>query len=200
MARAARSRSARPGTATGTNFSLFSEHAERVELCLFDADDRETRVDLPERTAFNWHGYLPGVGPGPALRLPRARALGRPSEGHRFNPHKLLIDPYAKAIEGPVLWDAANVLPYEPDGDRTPTWCSTTTDDADAIPKGVVVDPGFDWEGDRPPRDARGTRPSSTRSHVKGFTKRTRACARTCAAPTPAWPPTRPSPTCARSA
>ena len=63
----------------GTNFSLFSEHAEKVELCLFDDDDRETRYELTERTAFNWHGYLPGVGPGPALRLPRPRAAGRRS-------------------------------------------------------------------------------------------------------------------------
>ncbi len=108
-------------------------------------------------TAFNWHGYLPGRRPGPALRLPRPRPTGRPSAGHRFNPDKLLIDPYAKAIEGPIRWEAGNVLPYGPTA-RTPTWCATTTDDADAIPKAVVIDTGFDWEGDRPPRDARGTR------------------------------------------
>ena len=72
---ASRSRSARSGTGDGTNFSLFSENAERVELCLFDDDDSETRIELTERTAFNWHCYLPGVGPGPALRLPRPRPV-----------------------------------------------------------------------------------------------------------------------------
>ena len=118
---------ARPGTASGTNFSLFSEHAERVELCLFDDDDNEERVELTERTALNWHCYLPGVGPGPALRLPRPRALRARATGHRFNPAKLLIDPYAKAIDGPVRWDAANVLPYVPDRRATTPTSSATT-------------------------------------------------------------------------
>jgi len=96
----------------GTNFSLFSEHAERVELCLFDGD-REARVDLNDVTAHNWHCYIPGIGPG--LRYGyRVHGPYDPASGHRFNPSKLLIDPYAKAIEGPVLWDLANVLPYVP--------------------------------------------------------------------------------------
>ena len=84
----------------GTNFSLFSEHAERVELCLFDDDDRETRHELTERTAFNWHGYLPGVSPGQRYGF-RVYGPWAPEQGHRFNPDKLLIDPYAKSIEGP---------------------------------------------------------------------------------------------------
>jgi glycogen operon protein len=108
----------------GTNFSIFTEHAERVELCLFNGDEAEQRVELTERTAHTWHCYLPGDRPGPALRLPRARAL-RPAAGHRFNPAKLLLDPYAKSIDGPVRWDAANVLPYKvrrrEDADLGPT-------------------------------------------------------------------------------
>ncbi|HMN99469.1 MAG TPA: glycogen debranching protein GlgX [Miltoncostaeaceae bacterium] len=154
---------------TGTNFSLFSEHATRVELCLYDAEDRETRVDLSERTAFNWHGYLPGVGPGQRYAF-RVDGPWDPGAGHRFNPHKLLIDPYAKAIEGPILWDAGNVLPYEPDGDDADL-VRDETDDADAIPKGIVVDSAFDWEGDRPPS----TPWNETliyEVHVKGFSKR----------------------------
>ena len=89
----------------GTNFALFSENAERVELCLFDDADRETRVELTERTAYNWHGYLPGVGPGQRYGY-RVHGPYDPNRGHRFNPAKLLIDPYAKAIEGPIRFDA----------------------------------------------------------------------------------------------
>ena len=154
---------------TGTNFSLFSENAERVELCLFDAQDRETREDLRERTAFIWHGFLPDVGPGQRYAF-RVHGPWAPEQGHRFNPHKLLIDPYAKAIEGGILWDAANTLPYEPDG-RDADLVLDATDDADAMPKCIVDDPGFDWEGDRPP----GTPWHETliyEVHVKGFTKR----------------------------
>jgi isoamylase len=153
----------------GTNFSLFSEHAERVELCLFDENDRETRVDLTERTAFNWHGYLPEVGPGQRYAY-RVHGPWAPERGHRFNPHKLLIDPYAKAIEGPISWDAGSVLPYEPDGDGADL-VMDATDDADAIPKCIVIDSGFDWEGDQRPR-----RPWNEtviyEVHVKGFTMR----------------------------
>jgi isoamylase len=88
----------------GTNFSFFSENAERVELCLFDGDDREQRYELTQRTAFNWHGYLPGVGPGQRYGL-RVHGPWAPEHGHRFNPAKLLIDPYAKAIDGGVRWE-----------------------------------------------------------------------------------------------
>ena len=98
---------------SGTNFSLFSEHAERVELCLFDDDDAEERVELTERTAHTWHGYLPGIGPGQRYGY-RVHGPYDPENGHRFNPAKLLLDPYAKSIDGPVRWDAANVLPYVP--------------------------------------------------------------------------------------
>jgi isoamylase len=153
----------------GTNFSLFSEHADKVELCLFDGNDRETRYELTERTAFNWHGYLPGVGPGQRYGY-RVHGPWAPDQGHRFNPKKLLIDPYAKAIEGLVRWDLANALPYVPgeeDGDLE----RDDEDDAEAIPKAIVVDEGFDWEDDRPLQ----TSWHDTviyEVHVKGFTKR----------------------------
>ena len=83
---------------SGTNFSLTSEHAQRVVLCLFDDADVETRHELPRHTAHNWHGYLSGVGPGQRYGY-RVYGPWAPERGHRFNPHKLLIDPYAKAIE-----------------------------------------------------------------------------------------------------
>ena len=102
----------------GTNFSLFSEHAERVELCLFAGDGSEERIEVTERTAFNWHCYLPGVAPGQRYGY-RVHGPYSPETGKRFNPAKLLIDPYAKAIDGAVDWHAANALPYVP-GDVRP--------------------------------------------------------------------------------
>ena len=152
----------------GTNFSLFSEHADTVELCLFDEGERETRYELKERTAFNWHGYLPGVGPGQRYGY-RVHGPWAPEQGHRFNPHKLLIDPYAKAIEGPVLWDRGNTLPYVPGGEDADLELDDE-DDAAAIPKSIVIDESFDWEGDRhletPWHDT-----VIYEVHVKGFTK-----------------------------
>jgi isoamylase len=149
----------------GTNFSLFSENAERVELCLFDDADVETRHELTERTAFIWHGYLPDVGPGQRYGY-RVHGPWVPEWGHRFNPAKLLVDPYARAIDGPVRFDAARVLPYvagHPDE-------RDDEDDAAAIPKSVVIDPAFDWEG-----DVRLETPWSEtviyETHVKGFTE-----------------------------
>jgi isoamylase len=162
----------------GTNFSLFSEHAVRVELCLFGEDGSgpggglsEERVQLTERHAHNWHCYLPGVGPGQRYGF-RVHGPYAPERGLRFNPAKLLIDPYAKAIEGTVAWGAdVNVLPYvpveDPDADLEPD----DEDDAAAVPKSIVVDPSFDWEGDAPP----GVPFSETmiyETHVKGFTMR----------------------------
>jgi isoamylase len=159
----------------GTNFAIFSEHAERVELCLFPEDGEEERIELTAQTAHHWHCYLPGVGPGCRYAY-RVHGPYEPENGHRFNPHKLLIDPYAKAIEGPVKWDAANTLPYVPlePGEEPSDDADFELDDEDsapAIPKSVVVDPNFDWEGDRPLR-----RPWSQtviyEAHVKGLTKR----------------------------
>ncbi len=151
----------------GTNFSLFSENALGVELCLFDDDDVETRVDVGERTAFVWHCYLPGIGPGQRYGY-RVRGPYEPSRGLRFNAAKLLVDPYAKAIDGPVRYKVANVLPYVPGGDGDLE--VDDEDDVEAMPKGVVIDETFDWEGDRPLN-----RPWSEtviyETHVKGFTR-----------------------------
>ncbi|HEY3540972.1 MAG TPA: glycogen debranching protein GlgX [Gaiellaceae bacterium] len=153
----------------GTNFSLFSENAERVELCLYDEEDTETRVEMTEREVYNWHCYLPGVGPGQRYGY-RVHGPYDPANGKRFNPEKLLIDPYAKAIEGPVAWDVANTLPYVPSLDEDADLHVDDDDSADAMPKCVVVDPTFDWEDDRPPN-----RPWNEtviyEVHVKGFTQ-----------------------------
>lgn len=135
----------------GTNFSVFSEVAERVELCLFDnfeEQGRETRVDLPEVTAFCWHGYLPQVGPGQRYGF-RVHGPWAPSAGHRCHPSKLLLDPYAKAIDGEVAWNEA-VFPYrfaDPAGDQ-----GSDLDSASFVPRSVVVNPYFDWANDRAPR------------------------------------------------
>jgi isoamylase len=154
----------------GTNFALFSESARRVELCLFDEAGHEERVSLVDRTAHHWHGYLPGVGPGQRYGY---RVFGpyEPEEGHRFNPAKLLIDPYAKAIEGAVRWEAANVLPYVPDASETADLEPDDEDDAEAVPKSLVVDTSFDWEGDVPPRTP-WDQTVIYETHVKGFTRR----------------------------
>jgi isoamylase len=155
----------------GVNFSLFSEQAVRVELCLFDDEGREERLDLRERTAFNWHGYVPGIGPGQCYGY-RVHGPWAPEAGHRFNPAKLLIDPYAKAIDGRVDLSTDVTLPYVvggPDADLT----RDDRDDAGAIPKSVVVDESFDWEDDdrfRPRVPWHET--VIYEVHVKGFTMR----------------------------
>jgi isoamylase len=131
----------------GTNFSVFSEVAERVELCLFDDEGNETRVDLPEVTAFCWHGYLPNAEPGQRYGF-RVHGPWAPEQGHRCNPAKLLLDPYTKAIEGQVQWHEA-VFPYhfgDPDGPPN------NIDSAPCMPKSVVTNPYFDWGNDRSPR------------------------------------------------
>jgi isoamylase len=155
----------------GTNFSLFTENAEAVELCLFDEDDNEERIELTERRALNWHCYLPEVAPGQRYGY-RVHGRYAPPEGLRFNPAKLLIDPYAKAIDGVVDWvHDANVLPYVPTGDEDADLELDDEDDAAAMPKSVVIDDGFDWEGDRHPNI-----PFADtiiyEAHVKGFTMR----------------------------
>jgi len=153
----------------GTNFSIFSENAERVELCFFDEHDAETRVELREREAFNWHCYVPGVGPGQRYGY-RVHGPYDPASGKRFNPAKLLIDPYAKAIEGGVRWDAANTLPYVPSTDDDADLHLDDEDDAEAIPKSVVVDPSFDWGDDRR-LDHPWNETVIYEVHVKGFTQ-----------------------------
>ncbi|HET8606515.1 MAG TPA: glycogen debranching protein GlgX [Gaiellaceae bacterium] len=156
----------------GTNFSLFSENAERVELCLFDESGTEERVPIAEHTAFNWHCYLPGVGPGQRYGY-RVHGAYDPASGQRFNPAKLLIDPYAKAIEGAVDWDGPSVLPYVPTGADDADLQIDGEDDAAAIPKCVVVDPTFDWQDDELVRPRTPWHQTVIYElHVKGFTQR----------------------------
>ncbi len=155
---------------TGTNFALYSRVAERVEVCLFGDDGdarsaRETRIALTEADGFVWHGYLPGVGPGQRYGY-RVHGPYEPASGHRCNPAKLLLDPYAKAVEGEVSWDQA-VFGHRPDDPSRPS----LADSAPFVPRSVVIDPGFDWRGDRPP----GTPAQDTviyETHVRGMTVR----------------------------
>ncbi len=154
----------------GTNFALFSEHAESVELCLFDDDGVEQRIPVTQRRALNWHCYVPGVGPGQRYGY-RVHGPYYPAAGLRFNAAKLLIDPYAKAIEGTVDFGGdANVLPYVPDGGNDNDDLERDDeDDAAAVPKSVVIDGSFDWEGDQ---QLRTPFPDTViyETHVRGFT------------------------------
>ncbi|WP_235558266.1 glycogen debranching protein GlgX, partial [Sphaerimonospora mesophila] len=149
----------------GTNFSVFSEAAERVELCLFDDDGVESRVDLPEVDGFVWHGYLPGIMPGQRYGL-RVHGPYKPEHGHRCNPDKLLLDPYGKAVEGSVRWNESLFSYYFADPGRL-----NSTDSAPYMPMNVVINPFFDWGDDRPPR----TPYHETviyEAHVRGLTMR----------------------------
>jgi glycogen operon protein len=135
----------------GVNFALFSAHAARVELCLFDSPDapRESaRLTLPERTEDIWHGYIPAIGPG---QLYGYRVYGpyAPAQGHRFNPHKLLVDPYARALFGPLAWDNA-LYGYRVGSPYTDLTIGKR-DSAPYTPRSVVIDPAFDWGDDRRP-------------------------------------------------
>ncbi len=149
----------------GTNFSVFSEVAERVELCLFDNGGTETRVELPERTALCWHGYLPDVKPGQRYGF-RVHGPWMPDQGCWCNPAKLLLDPYAKAIDGSWNWNEA-VFPYHFDSPET---SRNDLDSAPFMPKSVVINPFFDWGQDRRPRTP-WHRTVVYETHVKGFTK-----------------------------
>jgi isoamylase len=151
---------------SGVNFAIFSEHPERVELCLFDPDgSNEQRITLTEQTDLVWHCYLPDVRPGQRYGY-RVHGRYEPRLGHRYNPAKLLIDPYAKRIDGEMAWDDSlfgyviGVDHDEPDG----------RDSAPFVPKSVVVNHAFVWAGDtqlRTPLD----RTLIYEVHVKGFTK-----------------------------
>jgi isoamylase len=150
----------------GTNFSLFSEVATGVELCLFDAQGKETRVKMPEVTALCWHAYLPDVGPGQRYGY-RVHGPWAPDDGHWCNPNKLLLDPYAKAIDGEWKWNES-MFPYHFDN---PDNSKNDLDNADIMPKSVVVDDSFDWEGDVAPRTP-WHKTIVYETHVKGFTMR----------------------------
>jgi glycogen operon protein len=136
----------------GVNFALYSEHATKVELCLFDAADLREGCEmlaLPEVTAHVWHGYIPDLQPGQLYGY-RVHGPFDPAAGLRFNPHKLLVDPYARALAGQVNWDAP-VFAYQMGADQADLTFDDR-DDAWGVPRGVVIDDTFDWEDDRPPR------------------------------------------------
>src|SRR5579884_1382591 len=153
----------------GVNFAIYSERAEKVELCLFNdpcAAEVE-RIALPECNAYVWHCYLPGVQPGQLYGY-RVSGPYEPEKGLRFNPNKMLVDPYAKAIAGRVDWNQP-IFPYVLGHEREDLEMDTR-DDAAGMQKCVVINPYFDWEQDRSPRV-----PLSEsviyEIHVKGFTK-----------------------------
>ena len=155
--------------ANGTNFSLFSEHATAVELCLFDGKGEQTeRISLKETTAFTWHGYLPGIRPGQLYGY-RVHGPWEPEKGHRFNPAKLLLDPYAKAVTGRVDWTQP-VFPYKMDGGADADLKIDDQDSAAGMPKAVVIDPAYDWEGDRCPATPLADS-VIYEVHVRGFSK-----------------------------
>jgi len=130
----------------GTNFALFSENATGVDLCLFDAENHETRLPLTEVTNFVWHGYIPGIAPGQRYGF-RVNGPNAPEAGHRFNPNKLLIDPYAKAIDGEIEF-GEEIFGYCW-GDEEEDLSYSDLDSAHLVPKGIVIDESFDWQGDK---------------------------------------------------
>lgn len=150
----------------GVNFAVFSQHATRVLLCLFDADGQETRVPLPEREGHVWHGYFPGMKAGQLYGY-RMEGAFAPKDGHRFNPHKLLIDPYAKRLTGHPIWHDA-LFGYK-SGHKDKDLSFETTDSAPYMPRSVVVDPAFHWNEPQRPNHAF---ESSViyEAHVKGLT------------------------------
>ena len=151
---------------SGTNFAVHSSIAETVDLCFFDDEDREASVSLTNVSGDVWHGYVPGVGPGQRYGY-RIRGPFDPERGHRCNPRKLLLDPYAKAIDGQVTWDGA-VYGY-PLGSETDDQADLR-DSGPFVPKSIVVNPHFDWGNDAAPRTPL-VDSVIYELHVKGFTK-----------------------------
>src|SRR5690606_5899663 len=132
----------------GVNFSLYAENATKVQVCLFDsdaADAHEEKITLTERTHQVWHGYIPGLKPGQRYGY-RVHGPFEPNEGHRYNPHKLLLHPYATAIAGVVNAHEVHFGygPGPPDGDLS----FSKVDSAPHVPKSIAITPAFDWEGD----------------------------------------------------
>jgi glycogen operon protein len=149
---------------SGTNFALFSGAAERVELCLFDDDGKETRLEVPEVDAFVWHCYLPDVQPGQRYGY-RVHGPWDPAQGLRCNPNKLLLDPYAKATSGDIDWNQS-LFSYDfgdPDS-------RNDDDSAEHMTHGIVINPYFDWEGDRP-LEIPYNETVIYEAHVKGLTQ-----------------------------
>jgi isoamylase len=155
---------------SGVNFALFSIHATKVELCLFDSSGRREleRIELPEYTDEVWHGYLPEVGPGQLYGY-RVHGPYEPRRGHRFNPNKLLIDPYARVLHGSLGWTDAH-FGYRIGSPRQDL-SFDRRDNARAMPKCCVIDPAFTWGDDRRPRVPW---PETViyEAHVRGLTER----------------------------
>ena len=149
---------------TGTNFAIFSEVAEAVELCLFDPSGNERKVQLHEQDAFVWHAYLPGVEPGQRYGY-RVYGPYDPSRGLRCNPHKLLLDPYARAVDSDIEWHPS-LYAYDFDNPDE----LSDLDSAPHMAKGVVVNPYFDWGNDRRP-DIPYHHSVIYETHVKGLTE-----------------------------
>ena len=153
----------------GINFALFSASATKVELCLFDGEGKETeRFELPEYTNEIWHGYVPEIGPGTQYGY-RVHGPYAPEEGHRFNPNKLLVDPYAKALAGDITWNPA-VFGYDfnAGGDQS----FSKLDSAPFMPKGYVIDGKYDWSQHKEKPRVPWERTIFYETHVKGFTMR----------------------------
>jgi len=151
----------------GTNFALFSENATGVDLCLFDAENHETRLPLTEVTNFVWHGYIPGISPGQRYGF-RVDGPKAPEAGHRFNPNKLLIDPYAKAIDGEIEF-GQEIFGYCW-GNEEEDLSYSELDSAHLVPKGVVIDESFDWQDDKLLQTA-WHKTVIYEAHVRGLTK-----------------------------
>ncbi|MFN3686674.1 glycogen debranching protein GlgX [Salinarimonas sp.] len=153
----------------GVNFAVFSAHAERMDLCIFDPSGRReiARYTMPEWTDEVWHGYLPHVRPG-LLYGYRAYGPYEPQNGHRFNPNKLLVDPYAKALHGETRWTDA-LFGYRVNSPRADLTFDRR-DSAPAVPKSVVIDDSFTWGDDRPP-NVPWSETVIYEAHVKGLTK-----------------------------
>ncbi|SUB17021.1 Glycogen debranching enzyme [Pantoea agglomerans] len=154
----------------GVNFALFSAHAERVELCLYDPSGKTeiARLELPEYTHEVWHGYIPGLQPG-ALYGYRVYGPYDPENGHRFNPNKLLLDPYARELAGDIAWNEAHFAYdlYHDDKDLT----FDSRDSAPFTPKCRVIDPNeFDWQDKNRP-NVPWPKTVIYETHVKGFTQ-----------------------------
>jgi len=154
----------------GTNFAVFSGYATKIQVCLFERDGlRETaRIELPEYTDQTFHGYVPEVGPGTFYGY-RAYGPYQPEAGHRFNPHKLLLDPYARAHAGRLQWDPS-VFGYRMESQDDLTFDERNS--APFVPKSVVVDPNFDWKGEPSRKYVPWDDTIIYEMHVKGFTQR----------------------------
>src|ERR1700742_4663770 len=152
----------------GTNFALFSANASKMEICLFDGELETHRFELPEYTDQIFHGFISGVGPGTFYGY-RVHGPYQPDNGHRFNPNKLLLDPYARAHVGTLSWNPA-LFGYKMESGDDLTF--DERDSATFMPKCVIVDPNFDWQGEAGRQSVPWDQTIVYEVHVKGFTKK----------------------------